>query len=70
MQSAESLCEEKESNLREAWDEYRLAFQARHVSLRHLAKCREAMTEVTDAVRELRDARRELSDATQAYERG
>lgn len=69
MQDAETFADEKETDVREAWDAYRLAWQARYVSVRHLANAHEARNDVSDAIDELRQARADRVEKTAAYER-
>jgi hypothetical protein len=70
MSTAESLVEDRESDLRSAWANYRAAVAAVQCNparfADHVDHCR---AEVKRIIEELRDDRREFDDAKQAYER-
>lgn len=71
MSEAESLCESKESDLCDAWDEYRAAWCAFLVDpMRHAKTARKAREWVRELVSDLRAFRAELESARKAYERG
>jgi hypothetical protein len=70
MCDAESLVESKESDLCEAWADYRAAWADRHVSLYALKAAVKARGWVREIIGDLRAFREELNDAKRAYERG
>lgn len=71
MSEAESLVESKESDLRDAWDEYRAAWCAYLTDpKRHARAAVKARDWVRELVSDLRGCRQELNDAREAYERG
>lgn len=70
MCDAESLVESKESDLCEAWADYRAAWADRNVSVYALKAAVKARGWVRDIIGDLRAFREELNDAKRAYERG
>lgn len=67
---AESLCESRESDIRDEWENYRAAWSDRHTSVYALTAAIKARTRVRELIEELRADRRELESAREAYERG
>lgn len=70
MADAESLVESKESDLCDAWQEYRAAWCGYLADARHAGAAIKAREWVRELVSDLRAFRRELTDATNAYNRG
>lgn len=70
MNDAESLCESKETDLHDAWDEYRAAWCAFLADpMRHAKTARKARELVIELISDLRATRREFESARDAYER-
>lgn len=70
MFDAESLVESKESDLCEAWSDYRAAWCAYLTDHRHASAAIKARDWVRELISDLRAFRVELTDAKTAYERG
>lgn len=68
MVDAEGLCESKESDLRDAWEQYRAAWSAFLADYRHASAARKAREWVSELVSDLRAFRKEYEAAKQAYE--
>lgn len=70
MADAESLVESKESDLCDAWQEYRAAWCGYLADARHARAAIKARERVSELISDLRAFRRELADATATYNRG